>query len=122
MRWFTHNNNLRNTPQFKAMSRNHHLLGYGAACLVWEVLAQYGKAPDFRLSLKSSPYDLEFWKDELQVANKGTAAILLKGLATAGVIDRELFENEALIAAPLMQGELDDWNKRLLAKKSKQAT
>jgi hypothetical protein len=122
MKWFTHNNNLRNTPQFRAMSRNHHLLGYGAACLVWEVLAQYGKAPDFRLSLRDRIYDLEFWKDELQVANKATASILLKELATAGVIDKELFETEALIAAPLMQGELDDWNKRLLAKKAKLAT
>jgi hypothetical protein len=122
MKWFTHSNNLRNTAQFKAMTRNHHLLGYGAAVLVWEVLTQYGKPPDFRLSLKTGPYDLDFWKDELQVANRATAALLLKELATAGVIDKALFENEALIAAPLLQDEVDDWNKRLLAKKAKPST
>jgi hypothetical protein len=119
MKWFTHHSNLRNTPEFKAIKRHLSLLGYGAACTVWEVLAQYGKPPDFRLPLRVEPYDMDFWQDELDVPNRKTVMVLLLGLANAGVIDKTLFEQEAVIAAPLMQGELDDWNKRKLAKKAK---
>lgn len=120
MRWFTHNSNLRNTPEFKRLTKNLSLPGYGAACMVWEILSQYGKPPDFRLSLKG-PFDFAFWQDELNVPSLKVVMVLFTSLAGAGVIDQDLF-NQRIIAAPLLQDEVDDWNRRLLAKKAKQAT
>jgi hypothetical protein len=118
MKWFSHDNNLRNTPQFKAIMEGFGVTGYGAGVMVWEVLAQYGKEPDFRLSLKDI-YDVKFWQREMKVGTAAEIIWLLAALAGCSVIDPDLYYKEQIVAAPLLKENVDDWNRRKSAKKEK---
>lgn len=114
MKWFEHPADFRDTPELKEMRRCSGIVGYGCACMVLEILAQRRKSQGdpFELSLDDKRFGLSFWKEELQLADRGAAMRVLLTLAGCSVIDQEALEQRRVVYAPMLQNMMDAWSKR----------
>lgn len=121
MKWFSHDNNLRNQPEFSKMQELFvGPIGYGFALMIWEIVCQYGD-DDFKLPI-AGKFDWEFWERELgfrnrhSPGNKGKAAVwtVLTNAAASGVIDNDAFTKEKVVWVPALRERLDEYAKAKL--------
>lgn len=118
MKWFSHDNNLRNQPEFAAMQELFvGPIGYGFGVLIWEVVCQYGD-DDFRLPF-SKKFGWQFWERELGFKNRpspdgsGKVAVykVLSNAASSGIIDNDAWTKDAVVWVPALRERLDEYAK-----------
>ncbi len=121
MKYFMHDNSLRNQPEFVSMadSTGGRIYGCGVGFLIWEIICEYGDE-EFHLPL-GGKYDLKFWHRELGFTRQqslGNTAALLLNAAGAGIIDLDAW-NKRDIWVPELRTRLDQYAARLERKAAK---
>lgn len=124
MKYFMHDNNLRNEPEIKTLAETvgSTVAAIGIASVIWECVCLHGD-DEFHLPLKGK-YNAAFWAREFglpKTASKGEPWLILTNAASAGVIDFDALTKDGVVWAPELRNRLDRWSKQktAAARKSK---
>jgi hypothetical protein len=120
VKYFMHDNNLRNEPEIKSLAETVGSVGaIGIASVIWECLCAYGD-DEFHLPLKGK-FGSTFWAREFglpKTASKGEPWLILQNAASAGVIDYDALSH-GVVWAPELRNRLDRWTSQKFAAKRK---
>ena len=128
MKWFSHDNNLRNQPEFSSMQEKFAgPIGYGFGIMIWEIVCEYG-GEDFRMPL-AGRFDWAFWEREFGFRNRaaqdkrGKEAVckVLSNAAASGIIDNDAWAKEGVVWAPALKQRLDEFHKTKAKQAAKEA-
>jgi hypothetical protein len=109
VKWFRHDNNLRNT-RLNGIRRTLGAAGYGRAMILLEVLSENTKdGPPFRLPLDHPSSDLSFWSSEFGCRNVETEKVLAVFEKYGLILE---WKKSKMISAPILSELLDDFTKR----------
>jgi len=109
VKWFRHDNNLRNT-RLNGIRRTLGAAGYGRAMILLEVLSENTKdGPPFRLPLNHPSSDLSFWSSEFGCRNGETEKVFAVFEKYGLILE---WKNSQMISAPILSELLDDFTKR----------
>jgi hypothetical protein len=114
VKYFMHDNNLRNQPEFINLSdvMGGRIWGCGIGYLIWEIICEHGD-DEFHLPLQGK-YDLRFWHRELgftKAQSLGNTAAVMLNAASAGVIDLAAW-NKRDVWAPEIRERMDQYQAR----------